>query len=249
MPRGVYFRKFVGKNQRKFHSFLQTREDGTKIYGFVLTFYEKIKNQKLMLAMDTLFKMFDTEIVSNTSKDASRIVDKRKRRRVQRGRSVYSFNKEVEPLYASKCISLIMKQPFITLAHQLLENILDVGLNESKQNLTIESYIYNALHEIPCPPPGRSMKYVSVGGEPIILTKPHSNELPYFDYSLKEVLMTLGYENLVDLFTCLLLEHQILFLSNGRLCNTCFITHFFFYNKSQNLVEAKLFFVKNQKLG
>uniref|UniRef100_A0A7M5X9F3 DENN domain-containing protein 5A n=1 Tax=Clytia hemisphaerica TaxID=252671 RepID=A0A7M5X9F3_9CNID len=215
MPRGVYFRKYITRNQRKFHSFLQTREDGTKIYGFVLTFFEEIKNTKLLLAMDTLFKMFDLELLSKSTPASNQILDRKekKRRRVQRGRSVYSFNKEVEPLYASKCISLIMKQPFFTLAHQLLENILDIGLSESKQNLTVESYIYNALYEIPCPPPGRSMKYVSTEGDPIIITKPLLNELPYFDYSLKEVLMTLGYENLVDLFTCLLLEHQILFLS------------------------------------
>ena len=216
MPRGVYFRKYVARNQRKFHSFLQTREDGTKIYGFVLTFFEEIRNKQLLLAMDTLFKMFDTELLAKHT-TGSEIKDKRKRRRVQRGRSVYSFNKEVEPLYASKCMTLIMKQPFISLAFQLLENILDIGLNESSHNLTVESYIYNALYEIPCPPPGRSLKYVSTNGDPIILPKPLLNELPYFDYSLKEVLMTLGYENLVDLFTCLLLEHQILFLSNGEL--------------------------------
>ena len=216
MPRGVYFRKFINKNQRKFHSFLQTREDGTKIYGFVLTFFEEIQNQKLLLAMDTLFKMFDTELLAKSPNIASDVRDKRKRKRLQRGRSVYSFNKEIEPLYASKCISLIMKQPFITLAHKLLENILEIGLNETKNDLFVESYIYNALYEIPRPPPGRSMKYVSIDGDPIIINKPFTNELPYFDYSLKEVLMTLGYENLVDLFTCLLLEHQILFLSSGK---------------------------------
>lgn len=214
MPRGVYFRKYISKNQRKCHSFLQTREDGTKIYGFVMTFFEEIRNKQLLLAMDTLFKMFDTELTSKSI--GGGIKDKKKRRRVQRGRSVYSFNKEVEPLYASKTITLIMKQPFITLAFQLLENILDVGVNESSSNLTVESYIYNALYEIPCPPPGRSLKYVSTNGDPIIIAKPLLNELPYFDYSLKVVLMTLGYENLVDLFTCLLLEHQILFLSSGK---------------------------------
>lgn len=214
MPRGVYFRKYVHKDQRKFHSFLQTKEDGAKIYGFVLTFFEEIKNQKLVQAMDTLFKMFDTELT--TKLPSNSVADRRKGKRIQRGRSVYSYNKEIEPLYASKCICMLMRQPLFTIARQVLEDILDVGLNEPKHELFTESYIYNALYEIPVPPPGRTMKYLSLGGEAIIVTQPSSNELPYFDYSLKEVLLILGYDNLVDLFTCMLLEHQILFLSNGK---------------------------------
>ena len=220
MPRGVYFRKHLKNSNSRFHSFLQTREDGTKIYGFVLTFYEQVENEKILLAMETLFKMFDTGLLlkSPSRNDPSNItpeirIDK------MRTRSFYSYTKETDKLYVSKCICMIMKKPLVTIARQCLENILYIGLHETESDFHVESYIYNVLYEIPSPPPGRTMRYISLNGDPIIVQNPYPYELPYFDYSMKEVLMTLGFENLVDLFTCMLLEHQILFLSSGKSCN------------------------------
>lgn len=212
MPRGCYFRKTVAKKKERFHSFLQTREDGTKIYGFVLTFYERIKNDKMVLAMDTLFRMFDNESLLKSPGRSSK--QESKESRLKRTRSYYSYSKEREELYVTKCICLVMKKPYVTIARRCLENILYTALNETESTFPIESYIYNVLYEIPSPPPGRAMRYISLEGDPVIVLNPNLNELPFFDYSMIEVLMTLGFDNLVDLFTCMLLEHQILFLSN-----------------------------------
>ena len=214
MPRGVYFRKSLRRTATRFHSFLQTRENGTKIYGFVLTFFEKVKNENIIIAMDTLFKMFDTELTLVSQTDQKQTYTN-KPYRENRLSSIYSFQKDNEQLFVSKSICIIMKKPFVRLARHCLENILHVGLNEEQSSLYVESYIYNVLYEIPAPPPGRTMRYISLNGDPIIIHNPQLNELPYFDYSMKEVLLTLGLENLVDLFTCMLLEHQILLLSSG----------------------------------
>ena len=199
MPRGVYFQRHVKTNSRRFHSFMQTKEDGKKIYGFVLTYYEKVNNEKILTAMETLFKMHNTELLINGSYNSN---------------SFHNFNSSSDKLYVSKCICLVMKKPYVTLVHQCLEDILTVGINEVNHDIRVESYIYNTLYEIPSPPCGTTLKYISLNGDPIVLQNPNLNELAYFDYSMKDVLMTLGFDNLVDLFTCMLLEHQILFLSN-----------------------------------
>ncbi|XP_047141375.1 DENN domain-containing protein 5B isoform X1 [Hydra vulgaris] len=212
MPRGVYFRKSVRRTATKFHSFLQTRENGTKIYGFVLTFFEKVINENIIIAMDTLFKMFDTELALVSKTDQPFYMNRPFNKRLSS--SFNSFKKDDEQLFVSKSICIIMKKPFVRLARHCLENILQVGLYEEKSSLCVESYIYNVLYEIPALPPGKTMRYTSLNGDPIIVRNPHLNELPYFDYSMKEVLITLGLENLVDLFTCMLLEHQILLLSS-----------------------------------
>lgn len=217
MPRGVNFRKNPNKIKQKFHSFLQTREDGTKLYGFVLTFYEKIENDNIIMAMDTLFKMFQADSISKSPARTSSSTNSDKPPQVVSKQSFCCYDKEKEALYVSKCICLIMRTPFVTAARECLDNILRIALNEQENNLFIESYIYNVLYEIPSPPYGRTMKYTTVLGDSILILNPDKQDLPYFDYSMKEVLMTLGYENLVDLFTCMLLEHQILLLASGTL--------------------------------
>ena len=41
-------------------------------------------------------------------------------------------------------------------------------------------------------------------------------ELPLHDYPLRDLFDRLGVENLIDLFTCVLLEKQILLYSQGE---------------------------------
>ena len=38
-----------------------TREDGSRVYGCALTFFEKVENDKICAAMFTLSNMYDTE--------------------------------------------------------------------------------------------------------------------------------------------------------------------------------------------
>ena len=44
-----------------FHSFLLTREDGSRVYGCAVTFYEHVQNESICAAMMTLCTMFVTE--------------------------------------------------------------------------------------------------------------------------------------------------------------------------------------------
>ena len=50
-----------GKPDPSFHSFLLTREDGSRVYGCALTFFEKVENENICAAMLTLSNMYDTE--------------------------------------------------------------------------------------------------------------------------------------------------------------------------------------------
>lgn len=53
-------------------------------------------------------------------------------------------------------------------------------------------------------------------------------ELPLLDYSLRAMFSTLGVECVVQLFTCVLLEHQVLLRSSG--------THFSHTKKSLSII-------------
>ena len=126
------------------------------------------------------------------------------------------FNVNKDTLLVSKCICIIMPLPFISAGKTYLEQIYLSARSEDNLPLPLESYIYNLLFEVPLPPAGKTMRF-SCHDLNITCQRPSSNELPLFDYSCKELFTLLGVENIVKLFTCCLLEQQILLLSNGKL--------------------------------
>jgi len=83
--------------------------------------------------------------------------------------------------------------------------------------LSIESYVYNLLYEVPTPQPGRSVRFSCPLGDSVVIQRPGSiEELPLFDFSLRELFTLLGVDCLIQLFTCVLLEHQVLLCSSGK---------------------------------
>jgi hypothetical protein len=59
MPNGLTFQKHPTKP--KYHPFVITREDGSRVYGAALTFFELIELDSICNAMQTLQTMYDAE--------------------------------------------------------------------------------------------------------------------------------------------------------------------------------------------
>ncbi|XP_073241179.1 DENN domain-containing protein 5B-like [Porites lutea] len=231
LPQGLTFKKESEPHEPGFHSFLITREDGSRVYGCALNFYEVVKDPQICKAMDTLQAMHEAELAIvksrsrskspvfittdiagsmetlshsdhlNTSSELLNISNKR------------TFNVNKDSLLVSKSICIIMPLPFISAGKFFLEQIYNAAQNEKLLPLPLESYIYNLLYEVPLPPAGKTMRF-SCNDLTITCQRPGMNELPLFDYSFKEFFTLLGTENIVKLFTCTLLEQQILLLSN-----------------------------------
>uniref|UniRef100_A0A4W3GVD9 DENN/MADD domain containing 5B n=1 Tax=Callorhinchus milii TaxID=7868 RepID=A0A4W3GVD9_CALMI len=195
MPKGLSFRTQAENRDPQFHSFIITREDGSRTYGFVLTFYEEVTCKQICSAMQTLYQMHNVEQCSSIY--------------LQRYNS-YDINRDT--LYVSKCICLISPLPFMQASRKCLTQLYKAVASQKPPPLPLESYIHNILYEVPLPPPGRSLKFSGVCG-PVVCQRPGLNELPLFDFPLREALELLGLENLVQLFTCVLLEMQILLYS------------------------------------
>lgn len=123
-----------------------------------------------------------------------------------------SYDISRDTLYVSKCICLITPMSFMKACRSVLQQLHQAVTSPQPPPLPLESYIYNVLYEVPLPPPGRSLKFSGVYG-PIICQRPSTNELPLFDFPVKEVFELLGVENVFQLFTCALLEFQILLYS------------------------------------
>lgn len=233
LPQGLTFKKESECHEQHFHSFLITREDGSRVYGCALTFYEIVKDAQICKAMDTLQAMHDAELAIAESRSRSKspvfVTNNSAASLETDNRSEYlntssdmlnisnrkSFNVREDTLLVSKSISIIMPFPFISAGKGFLEQILRAVQNEENLQLPLESYIYNLLFEVPLPPPGKTMRFNCCDSN-ITCQRPGVNELPLFDYSFKALFTLLGIENIVKLFTCTLLEQQILLLSNGK---------------------------------
>ncbi|XP_052577906.1 DENN domain-containing protein 5B isoform X4 [Peromyscus californicus insignis] len=219
MPKGLSFRTQADNKDPQFHSFIITREDGSRTYGFVLTFYEEVTSKQICTAMQTLYQMHNAEQYSSVYASSSCSMDSLASSidegdatsllKLQRYNS-YDINRDT--LYVSKSICLITPLPFMQACKKFLLQLYKAVTSQQPPPLPLESYIHNILYEVPLPPPGRSLKFYGVY-EPVICQRPGPSELPLSDYPLREAFELLGLENLVQVFTCVLLEMQILLYS------------------------------------
>ncbi|XP_029334616.1 DENN domain-containing protein 5B isoform X4 [Mus caroli] len=219
MPKGLSFRTQADNKEPQFHSFIITREDGSRTYGFVLTFYEEVTSKQICTAMQTLYQMHNAEQYSSVYASSSCSMDSLASSidegdatsllKLQRYNS-YDINRDT--LYVSKSICLITPLPFMQACKKFLFQLHKAVTSQQPPPLPLESYIHNILYEVPLPPPGRSLKFYGVY-EPVICQRPGPNELPLSDYPLREACELLGLENLVQVFTCVLLEMQTLLYS------------------------------------
>ncbi|KAK7878903.1 hypothetical protein WMY93_030837 [Mugilogobius chulae] len=225
VPRGLSFR--ARPPPPHFHSFIITREDYTRTYGFVLTFYEQVRSAQVCAAVQTLFRAFGTQHqpqdhprdqASSSSPSSSSSMDSLSSSVDDSDSSssktaLSGFDSVRDPLYVSKALCLIAPLPFMAACRSFLWQLHRAVIEETAPPLPLESYIYNLLYEVPLPAPGRSLRFQGVY-EPIVCQRPGPSELPLADFPLNQVLSLLGLDNLVQVFTCTLLEMQILLYSH-----------------------------------
>ncbi|XP_077420215.1 DENN domain-containing protein 5A isoform X2 [Vanacampus margaritifer] len=223
MPKGLAFRTQVDSREPHFHSFIITREDGSRTYGFALTFFEEVTSKQICSAMQTLYHMHNAEQydilhtpTSPRGPEEPRIHHPRPilhaAPAISRLQRFNSYDISRDTLYVSKCICLITPMAFAQACQKVLQQLYRAVTSPHPPPLPLESYVFNILYEVPLPPSGRSLKFSGVYG-PVVCQRPSTSELPLFDFAIGEMFNLLGVENVLQLFTCALLEMQILLYS------------------------------------
>uniref|UniRef100_A0A3Q3X3B2 Uncharacterized protein n=1 Tax=Mola mola TaxID=94237 RepID=A0A3Q3X3B2_MOLML len=225
MPKGLAFRTQVDSREPQFHSYIITREDGSRTYGFALTFFEEVTSKQICSAMQTLYHMHNAEQydilhtpTSPPGPEDLRHLHSQPRPvlhaapAISRLQRFNSYDISRDTLYVSKCICLITPMAFPQACRKVLQQLHQAVSSPQPPPLPLESYIYNILYEVPMPPSGRSLKFSGVYG-PVVCQRPSTSELPLFDFPISEMFNLLGVENVLQLFTCALLEMQILLYS------------------------------------
>nr|XP_034181426.1 DENN domain-containing protein 5B isoform X4 [Osmia lignaria] len=233
LPSGLRFRTQKHSVEPTFHSFVLTKEDGHRTYGFSLVFYEECRNRKICAAMQTLQAMHITELSSGQNGTPPTV------RKGQDGHNTRSlprhfklsahspsaalgyYDSTKDKLLVTKSISLLCQQPYLHAAKTFLTNLYKCVPRHPGPGLSLESYVYSLLYNVPVPLPGKSLKFFVPNDEPakspleLVIHQPTpSQELPMLDYSLKDMFTWLGADCVIQLFTCVLLENQVLLRSS-----------------------------------
>ncbi|MFH4977621.1 hypothetical protein AB6A40_004330 [Gnathostoma spinigerum] len=224
MPKGLRF--FTQKNvpSAAVHTFVNIREDGSRIHGCALIFYEEVSDSSLCDRMSELQtehvraltardKNSDrTHIPPGTVSGGTHTLPRGRRKDRHKRASFYDASSGSR-LFMSKCMCIISRIPIVSAGSRILEALYSIFSSPSQPPpLPLESYIYWALNEVPLPAPGSTLK-VGLNGSDIILQRPGPSELPFFDYSLASLFKLISIDKFLRLFTCFLLEHQILLCS------------------------------------
>ncbi|XP_050342201.1 DENN domain-containing protein 5B isoform X3 [Nymphalis io] len=230
LPASLQFRTQKHSLEPKFHSFVVTRENASRYYGFSLIFYEEVRNRNICSAMHTLQAMYITELSSGqtppghrkgSGKESSRSLPRSFKLAPHSGAALTYYDITKDKLYVAKSIALICQYPYVRVAQLFLENLFRSLPRQPGPGLSPESYVYNLLYEVPVPSPGQALRLYVPPSEPhldpipVVIRMPNPpEELPLLDYPLRVMFSTLGVECVVQLFTCVLLEHQVLLRSS-----------------------------------
>ncbi|KAM7534413.1 hypothetical protein Aperf_G00000111732 [Anoplocephala perfoliata] len=201
MPNGLRF--FTGdhpllqKAQSPFrHSFIITREDGQRIFGYALLFPEEVTHPSVKATLR------DQEKALGCSDETS------ERR-----------------YFTMKAIGILSRWAFANGFFCWLEDLwATVCKDDLLNDMTPESYIYNMLFETQLADPGQC-SIVSGPSSLHYFFRPLNqlpeefdrklplNWLPVFEYPLVQFLVLFSFENFTRLLTCAFLEHRIVLLS------------------------------------
>ncbi|XP_054266195.1 DENN domain-containing protein 5B isoform X4 [Macrosteles quadrilineatus] len=221
LPHGLQFRTQKHPLDPRFHSFVITRQDGKRYYGASYVFFEEVRNRKISTAMQTLQAMHLTELSSGQQPSRKHVLDHNTRslprhfklasHHTRIAQNYYDHTKDT--LHVTKSIALILQLPFIHAAEAFL-----IGLYrcwKEQGPVSLESYIYNLVYEVVVPGPGRSLSFLCYPDCVTVIQRPSNiEELPLFDYSMREMFTLLGVDCVLQLFTCVLLENQVLLCSS-----------------------------------
>ncbi|XP_026468507.1 DENN domain-containing protein 5A-like [Ctenocephalides felis] len=226
LPLGLQFKTQKNCLEPRFHGFLMTKEDGKRCYGFSLVFYEEVRYRNICNAMHTLQAMHLTELSSGQGivrpkGPHSRSLPRHlKLMSPHSGSALTYYDVAKDKLFVSKSIVILTQECYSYVAEIFLTNLYKSLPRQPGPGLSPEAYIYNLLYDAAPPHPGKSVRLFlpppNPSGAPLaaVMQKPGLNELPPLHYPLRTLFKLLGVENVVQLFTCLLLENQVLLRSS-----------------------------------
>ncbi|CAH9064292.1 unnamed protein product [Cuscuta epithymum] len=116
--------------------------------------------------------------------------------------------------FADKCICLVSRLPSFRILRDALEEIFALCFSSSGSSKPLWEVIANVVSNVPLPNPGRDKVLFSVENSLLCVQVPPKDGLPHADISFQPLVQCLDVDNVIKLFTAVLLERRILLRSD-----------------------------------
>ena len=116
--------------------------------------------------------------------------------------------------YIPKCIAIASLNNYIDKHEEILRSLYVIYLSKNINNLFLEEIIMKLVIEIPKIPKGLRRIILKLPNKSIELTENKMNELPYIHFNLSQAIGHFKLEDLIDIYTYLLMETKMIFFSS-----------------------------------
>ncbi|XP_068651948.1 DENN domain and WD repeat-containing protein SCD1 isoform X2 [Aristolochia californica] len=116
--------------------------------------------------------------------------------------------------FADKCICLVSRSPSFNVLRDALEELFGVCFSPSGSCKPLWDVIAHMMMNVPLPTPGRDRVLFTIENCLLSVDAPPKEGLPHADISFQPLVQCLDVDNLIKLFTAVLLERRILLRSN-----------------------------------
>ncbi|VDN04276.1 unnamed protein product [Thelazia callipaeda] len=177
---------------KSFSTFVLTDQDGSKLYGSSVTFYEPYRKPLSLEQMEKL-ELVTEMVTCGTVEDASNTNDPA----------------EQMTFHSNMSICIISRYPFFNAFKRFLYYLHRMSLSGT-HSVPLERYISHLLYEVSFPSPRCPRVLVQLGNETISFESHDDSQLPLSGAAFFDTLKCLGPENLMYLMLLALLEQKIL---------------------------------------
>ncbi|KAK9114844.1 hypothetical protein Syun_021641 [Stephania yunnanensis] len=116
--------------------------------------------------------------------------------------------------YADKCICLVSRSPSFRVLRDALEELFSLCFSSTGSSKPLWDVIAYMVSNVPLPTPGKDRVLFAIENCLLTVDAPPKDGLPHADISFEPLVQCLDVDNLIRLFTAVLLERRILLRSN-----------------------------------
>lgn len=200
-----------------FFSFVLTNVSGVKIYACALKFYEELHPLEVVSLLAPYYQQQYRPLARRRGEPA--VDGATTSNNNQAGAELPKWIQDLSsntgacpgPVFRPKCMVVMSHYPYFSAYRQFVQQIYRITLSEAP--MPIERYIANFVSEIPLPPHGQIQVQLTLPDRNLIISRPPRNELPLADFSFRPLFQALDINNVLQLFTCAVLEFKIVLCS------------------------------------
>lgn len=210
-PRGLRFKLESDHRRVRLHPFTITKESGSRTYGVSLEVYERVTNARTVEALNVLEQMHKHSQESLLSTFATASSGSRRSSAAPRSPEKSTRWTAIDTLYAPKSIALLSQFPVVATLEQFLRQLYAAEKTGLAPHST-GNLLKHLLTSVPVPVDGWSVTFSCI--DQIKVYRPTLQDLPLCQFSFRRLFGLFTVETVVKLFTCVLLEQQIVLVSS-----------------------------------